>query len=33
MIGDTISLFVETRFNTDLGQGEEFNNEYKIIIK
>ncbi|MDB9847669.1 hypothetical protein OAC50_00620 [bacterium] len=33
MVGDTISLFVETRFNTDLGQREEFNNEYKIIIK
>ena len=33
MIGDTITLFVETVFNTDLGETERIKNEYKIIIK
>jgi hypothetical protein len=33
MIGDTINLFVETVFNTDLGERVEIKNEYKIIIK
>tara|TARA_R110000822_G_scaffold225456_1_gene358224 strand:+ start:292 stop:933 length:642 start_codon:yes stop_codon:yes gene_type:complete len=33
MIGDTINLFVETRFNTDLGQREIINNNFKIIIE
>ena len=31
MIGDTITLFVETVFNTDLGERVEIKNEYKII--
>jgi hypothetical protein len=33
MVGDTITLFVETVFNTDMGKQERIDNEYKIIIK
>jgi len=32
MVGDTITLFVETVFNTDLGERVEIKNEYKIIV-
>ena len=33
MIGDTINLFVETTFNTDLGETEVIKNNFSIIIK
>tara|TARA_R110000851_G_scaffold221580_1_gene374284 strand:- start:445 stop:1077 length:633 start_codon:yes stop_codon:yes gene_type:complete len=32
MIGDTINVFVETVFNTDIGESEIVNNNMKIII-
>ena len=33
MIGDTINLFVETVFNTDLGESETINDNLTVIIK
>tara|TARA_B110000977_G_C11060943_1_gene485948 strand:+ start:550 stop:1191 length:642 start_codon:yes stop_codon:yes gene_type:complete len=33
MVGDTISLFTETTFNTDVGEREIINREFKIIIE
>jgi hypothetical protein len=32
MIGDTINIFIETMFNSDLGPRETINNNLKIII-
>jgi hypothetical protein len=32
MIGDTLNIFVETIFNTDIGEKEVVENHIKIII-
>ena len=32
MIGDTINIFIETTFNTDVGEREIVENNIKVII-
>ena len=32
MVGDTINIFIETQFNTDMGQSETIENQIKVII-
>ena len=32
MVGDTLQVFMKTIFNTDLGNREEVENNFKIII-
>jgi hypothetical protein len=32
MIGDTINIFIETEFNTDIGESETVTNQIKVIV-
>ena len=32
MVGDTINVFIETQFNTDMGQSETIENQIKVIV-
>ena len=32
MVGDTINIFIETQFNTDLGENEIIKDHIKVII-
>ena len=32
MVGDTINIFIETQFNTDMGQTEIIENKISVIV-